>query len=207
LIISEKIICEVMTDKDQSSLDDIEKNEIFLVDTQQIDCAICLENCVHPVKLKCEHIFCFLCVKGVTTKGNNCPMCRKEISSSFIDNPNLVSQADIISEASKEINACPGSFSWFYEGRNGWWEYEERAVTELEIFYNPVADEKSEKDSNTYSRCLKPELWIAGQLYVVDFERMVQFQKDQPHRKRRIKREEKHRVSDCKGVAGLRITK
>lgn len=198
-----------MTDKDQNSLEeDIEKNKIIKLDnTQQLDCAICLENCVHPVKLKCEHIFCFLCVKGVTTKGNNCPMCRKEISSSFLDNPNIVSQADRISEANDEINACPGSFSWFYEGRNGWWEYEERAVTELETFYNPAADKESEIDSNTCSRCLKPELWIAGQLYVVDFEHMVQFQKDRPHRKRRIKREEKQSVSDCKGVAGLRITK
>ena len=196
-----------MTDKDQSSLEDNEKNEkIKLEDAQKLDCPICLENCVHPVKLKCEHIFCFLCVKGVTTKGNNCPMCRKEISSSFLDNPNIVSQVDIISE-DKINNACQVPFSWFYEGRNGWWEYEERAVTELEIFYNQAADKKNETLFNTYSKCLKPELWIAGKLYVVDFEQMVQFQKDQPHKKRRIKREEKHRVSDYKGVAGLRTTK
>ena len=28
------------------------------------DCGICLETCLHPVKLPCGHIFCYLCVKG-----------------------------------------------------------------------------------------------------------------------------------------------
>ena len=197
-----------MTDKNQSSLEDnVEIKKIKLDDVQQLECAICLENCVHPVKLKCDHIFCFLCVKGVTTKGNNCPMCRKELSSSFLVNPNLVSPVNRILQQNVEQISCSGSFTWFYEGRNGWWEYEERSVTILETSYNQVADKKNDVNPNSYSTCLKPELLIAGQIYVVDFEHMVQFQKDQPHRKRRIKREEKHRVSDCKGIAGLRIQK
>lgn len=29
-----------------------------------LDCAICLQPCVHPAKLPCSHIFCFLCLKG-----------------------------------------------------------------------------------------------------------------------------------------------
>ena len=31
-----------------------------------IECAVCLQTCVCPVQLPCKHIFCFLCVKGVT---------------------------------------------------------------------------------------------------------------------------------------------
>ena len=31
-----------------------------------IECAVCLQTCVYPVQLPCKHIFCFLCVKGVT---------------------------------------------------------------------------------------------------------------------------------------------
>uniref|UniRef100_T1GPI6 E3 ubiquitin-protein ligase n=1 Tax=Megaselia scalaris TaxID=36166 RepID=T1GPI6_MEGSC len=32
-------------------------------DSDSIECPICLQNCIHPAKLPCGHIFCFLCVK------------------------------------------------------------------------------------------------------------------------------------------------
>ena len=33
-----------------------------------MECAVCLQTCIHPVQLPCRHIFCFLCVKGVSTQ-------------------------------------------------------------------------------------------------------------------------------------------
>lgn len=30
---------------------------------EELECAVCLQKCVHPVRLPCTHIFCFLCVK------------------------------------------------------------------------------------------------------------------------------------------------
>ena len=30
----------------------------------EIECAVCLQPSIHPVRLPCNHIFCFLCVKG-----------------------------------------------------------------------------------------------------------------------------------------------
>ena len=33
-----------------------------------LECAVCLQTCIHPVQLPCRHIFCFLCVKGVSTQ-------------------------------------------------------------------------------------------------------------------------------------------
>ncbi len=44
---------------------------------------------------------------------------------------------------------------WFYEGRNGWWQYDERTSAEIESFHATSA--------NT---C---DLLIAGFLYTVDF--------------------------------------
>ena len=44
---------------------------------------------------------------------------------------------------------------------------------------------------------------IAGLLYVLDFESMVQYRQGQPHKKRNIKREIRSEVIDCKGIAGL----
>ena len=49
---------------------------------------------------------------------------------------------------------------WFYEGRNGWWQYDERTSADLEAHY--MTDAQS---------C---ELLIAGFLYTVDFTSMLQ---------------------------------
>lgn len=37
--------------------------------TATLECPICLQTCIHPARLPCGHIFCFLCVKvGVAPK-------------------------------------------------------------------------------------------------------------------------------------------
>ncbi len=41
-----------------------------------MNCPICLSLCVFPIQLKCKHIFCYLCIKGVTNHNNKCPLCR-----------------------------------------------------------------------------------------------------------------------------------
>ena len=68
---------------------------------------------LHPVELDCGHVFCFLCVKGVTLQGlhraavaaqarpnaqqpqprgsgASCPMCRAPIQPHTLLNPNLI---------------------------------------------------------------------------------------------------------------------
>ncbi len=51
-------------------------------------------------------------------------------------------------------------FRWFYEGRNGWWEYDPRTGQDLETSYT-----KKEVTS---------EMLIAGFLYIIDFQNMLQ---------------------------------
>lgn len=78
----------------------------------------------------------------------------------------------------------------FYEGRDGWWQYDESSGFEIESAYNQLLT--------------KVELLIAGQLYMVDFSRMIQYQKNSVSKRRRIKRD-----LICvpkKGVAGLKIS-
>jgi len=79
-------------------------------------------------------------------------------------------------------------YDWFYEGRNGWWQYDERASTALEEAF------KSEVRS-----C---ELLVAGFLYIIDFQNMVQYRKTNPLRCRRVKRDRAN--IDRKGIAGLK---
>lgn len=82
-----------------------------------------------------------------------------------------------------------GDFAWYYEGRNGWWQYDERTSRELEEAFS-----KGKKST---------EMLIAGFLYVADLENMVQYRRNEHGRRRKIKRD----VLDIpkKGVAGLRL--
>ena len=40
------------------------------------ECPICLDNLEKPVKLNCNHSFCYKCIIQCS---NNCPLCRTEI--------------------------------------------------------------------------------------------------------------------------------
>ena len=57
-------------EKDEGDKSDEEEEGKQLVEDESnevpIECAVCLQTCVYPVQLPCKHIFCFLCVKGVT---------------------------------------------------------------------------------------------------------------------------------------------
>ena len=93
-----------------------------------------------------------------------------------------------VDELSKaEVNA--EDYRWFYEGRNGWWQYELRTAMEIETAYNGGA-----------KHC---ELMIGAFFYVIDFDNMFQHRRDEPSRKRRIKRD--LISAPNKGVAGLKV--
>ncbi|XP_039603755.1 E3 ubiquitin-protein ligase rnf146 [Polypterus senegalus] len=148
------------------------------------ECAICLQTCVHPVRLPCRHIFCYLCVKGASWQSKRCALCRQEIPEDFLDKPTLLSPEEL-----KAAGRGNGEYAWYYEGRNGWWQYDERTSRELEDAYG-----KGKKTT---------EMLIAGFLYVADLENMVQYRRNEHGRRRKIKRD----IADIpkKGVAGLRL--
>lgn len=150
---------------------------------EELECAVCLQKCVHPVRLPCSHIFCFLCVKGVANQSKRCAMCRQEIPADFLDHPTLLSAI----EAEKE-EILPGGYQWFYEGRNGWWRYDERTNSDIEEAY-----------SNDQTASIT--LLIAGNNYDIDFANMKQCRTNCPGLSRRIKRDAM--TSTCKGTAGL----
>ncbi|XP_077495953.1 E3 ubiquitin-protein ligase rnf146-like [Amblyomma americanum] len=150
----------------------------------KLECAICLQKCIHPAKLPCGHIFCFLCVKGIANQSKRCAMCRQEIPADFTEKPELIPDPESDQETPTEE-----SYRWFYEGRNGWWQYDERTSAELE-----AACAKQER------RC---EVLIAGFLYIVDFEHMIQVRRNDISRRRRVKRD--LASVPKKGIAGIRL--
>uniref|UniRef100_A0A3Q3GM33 E3 ubiquitin-protein ligase n=1 Tax=Kryptolebias marmoratus TaxID=37003 RepID=A0A3Q3GM33_KRYMA len=156
------------------------------------ECAICLQSCVHPVCLPCSHVFCFLCVKGASWHSKRCALCRQEIPEDFLERPVLLSPEELKAAAAGLSRSRGGSgadYAWYYEGRNGWWQYDERTSRELEEAF--VKGRKS------------TEMLIAGFLYVADLEGMVQYRRNEHGRRRKMKRD----VVDIpkKGVAGLRL--
>ena len=167
---------------------------------EAIECAVCLQPSIHPVQLPCSHIFCFLCVKGVTIQSQRCPMCRREIPQSYLEHPTLLKQPESLADAKEssseskkedsEDDETEPEYRWFYQGRNGWWEYDERTAQELEHHHK-----KGDKSC---------ELLIAGFLYSIDFENMLQCRRNEPQRRRQIKRDLITNVADKKGIAGIR---
>ncbi|RZC39032.1 E3 ubiquitin-protein ligase rnf146 [Asbolus verrucosus] len=149
-----------------------------------LECAVCLQTCVHPAQLPCGHIFCFLCVKGIANQSKKCAMCRQEIPRDFIEQPNLLERPPL----TETCEGFDGGYQWFYEGRNGWWQYDERTSKELESSYK-----KGERIC---------EFLIAGFLYIVDLENMIQLRRNDPSRRRKIKRD--FATIPKKGIAGLR---
>lgn len=150
----------------------------------RLECAICLQKCIHPARLPCGHIFCFLCVKGIANQSKRCAMCRQEIPADFTEKPELIPDSE-----SEPDSPTEESYRWFYEGRNGWWQYDERTSAELEA-----------AAAKQLPRC---EVLIAGFLYIVDFEHMVQVRRNDFSRRRRVKRD--LASVPKKGIAGIRL--
>lgn len=150
------------------------------------DCPVCLQNASFPVELPCHHIFCFLCVKGAAHRDKRCALCRQDIPADFLRDPKLLCKDEI-----KEKSLCifDEGYQWFYEGRNGWWQYDERTSCELE--------KKYKKGDKVF------ELLIAGFLYVIDLENMRQFRRNDQTRRRRIRRDLRN-IPGVKGIAGLK---
>jgi hypothetical protein len=74
----------------------------------------------------------------------------------------ILSESSIIFLHSTWIEILSNNFGfrWFYEGRNGWWEYDVRTGQDLE---------QSFKQGE--ASC---EMLIAGFLYIIDFQNMFQ---------------------------------
>ena len=108
----------------------------------------------------------------------------------YLLNPELLDKLDLHSVTEKGFDDDTGEcWQWVYEGRNGWWLYDERTSLEMEKCYK--------RGDNS---C---ELLIAGFLYIIDFEHMLQYRRNDPSRRRRIKRD--LASAPKKGVAGLRM--
>lgn len=166
------------------------------------DCPICFEKFSSPVKLECNHYFCFACIRrhlDDTSIQRQCPVCRRAISATFDLANNVVnrssSQLFSISLLSTNTVTQPtrtndDSYDWYYEGRNGWWKYDANTSRIIEQSY--------QNNRQGQIKCS-----ILGHVYLIDFKKMLQVRQDDTTRIRKIKRDSSDAI--FKGIAGLRI--
>jgi E3 ubiquitin-protein ligase RNF146 len=195
-------------------------------------CGICLESHLElPVKLECNHIFCFLCAKSWFEQNpqHSCPLCRKEIQQN-------IAKLDIVNTSTNtsttSTSTQPSEWIWQYSGRRyGSWDYSPNTNKLLEEKYQAYLEFKhtgrvnisgdndedeeleiddysgdSEDDSNydiskDLSKC---KIDIGATSYIVDFEQMEQYRTNDPFRKRSVKRIQRNGTHNMsKGTAGL----
>ena len=76
-------------------------------------------------------------IQGLTrqdTARGSCSLCRQDIPVNFLDNSQVINEAlDDVDKDQSQDSAQQQEMIWFYEGRNGWWRFEERNSEELEV--------------------------------------------------------------------------
>ncbi|XP_073947210.1 E3 ubiquitin-protein ligase RNF146-A-like isoform X2 [Choristoneura fumiferana] len=110
-------------------------------------------------------------------------MCRAEIPADYLDHPVL------LEKTSQDMTEANEGYQWYYEGRNGWWKYDERSNVELETAFNAGEPECT--------------LLLAGALYRINFQSMVQMRQSDRTRRRRVQRDTP--TLPAKGIAGIKI--
>uniref|UniRef100_A0A1A9VMV6 E3 ubiquitin-protein ligase n=1 Tax=Glossina austeni TaxID=7395 RepID=A0A1A9VMV6_GLOAU len=164
-----------------------------------LECPICLQTCIHPARLPCGHIFCFLCVKGVAYKNRRCAMCRREIPGEFLNHPQLVNGIEDICST----KATEDGYQWFYEGRNGgWWAYDKRSALQIEEAYQRLLQNLRVEDQSVLFDCevITYDIQICGNIYTIDFAHWTQYPQNMPSKERKICRAKNMPI---KGVAGI----
>lgn len=122
---------------------------------------------------------------GAGFRDKRCALCRSEIPEDFLTKQSI----QISPSTEQEPDRDADRFVWFYEGYNGWWRYDERNGAEVEKAFG---DGRPSVD-----------LLLAGNVYVVNFRKMIQYRKSEPAKRRRVKRDLVK--TPVKGVAGLKI--
>ncbi|RWS03354.1 hypothetical protein B4U79_08404 [Dinothrombium tinctorium] len=154
------------------------------------ECPICMtkfgEKNRFAVKLKCEHVFCYFCVKGAFNLNSKCPYCREEISAEIVKKPKFLKSKN----KSSESDSSEGTTKWFYKGANGWWVYDEDTCELIENAFR-----------NKQQSC---HFTISGLNYVLDFKSLTQSRVDDSSRRRKVKRDVFTKSNDeIKGIGGI----
>lgn len=158
------------------------------------NCSICLDKLKFPVKLECNHYFCYVCIQQALMNTRICPICKKNVSAGFDLENNINFSYDgeeFPATTSRRIEEDDNDeICWYYEGFKGWWKYDPNISRRIEQEYM--------KNKRGCFKCN-----INNKDYTINFRLMRQIRCDDETRLRKIKRDSNDVI--CKGIAGIRI--
>ena len=195
----------------------IEKQENEDQKENMQECCVCLESMELPFQAQCGHAFCYLCIKGIalTTVDNkdndddsdeddnitkiNCPLCRREIEISAIQHSTISSL-----KIQEKLLQC--SCAWAYSGRDGWWLYDNKTNSLLELHFaryisqfSSTSEDKGDQrqkennlttelsaDSNAINPFARIKIQISNNFYIIDFAKRTQENMDNSSKRRQI---------------------
>lgn len=134
-------------------------------------CSVCQDTYKFPITLKCNHKFCFFCIKNVKETAGICPLCRATIEDDLTSVTLAQVQPSVaVAPAAATTDEYP-CVNWFYgsNDKRTWWYYDEYDSKRIEEFYSERDGDSSDDDSDkTY------EIQIGAYAYEIDFENMRQ---------------------------------
>ena len=82
-IIMRQLVLDLIHDMRNENNDRLTNDEYLKIttkNTENLECSICYENKTNNIKLiKCNHIFCELCIKKWLLNNITCPICRVKL--------------------------------------------------------------------------------------------------------------------------------
>jgi len=146
-------------------------------------CANCAYLSYHIIKLSCNHQFCLdCCHEFVKNDQPTCPKCQtpspndfRMLVNKYLSNP--------VNKLSYLYNISLGSTLWAYTGRNQKWLYSKEILEQIEAAYIEFVQSTDETLSQVEIEIIannNPEI------YVIDFNDMVQYPKNVNHKYRKI---------------------
>lgn len=188
-------------------------------------CAVCYDSLQYPLKLPCNHVFCFLCIKGAYFSNQLCPMCRAFIPQNIIQNPRVTNSTTntntVQSPNNDDDNSLVSALTqtrqtrsstrapnrrsvfWCYESHrqfSTWWKYDERTSNEIEEAY--------QAHINNLNAPSVVNIQITGSVFCIDFPAKKQYKQNYPGRNRLIRRNTDFVQKDhIIGTAGIKSIK
>jgi E3 ubiquitin-protein ligase RNF146 len=141
-------------------------------------CSICFDKFNLPIKIPCDHMFCFLCFKELCYNLHSkiCPLCRKHIPTTIINDIKF----NKFNNKFNKNQLYTSSVYWMYNTKNGnnkWWLFDSNSNKEIEKKYSEfLKDEK-----------IMCKLSICGFEFQLDYKNLVQIN-SMTHDTRSIKR-------------------
>ncbi|OWA52040.1 hypothetical protein BV898_16497 [Hypsibius exemplaris] len=211
-------LCVILPDSTPSSSSAAVSSSTPLVEDP---CCVCTDAPLHPIRLPCSHIFCFLCIKGVFLTDPKCPMCRADIPRKCIEEPKVFGESPKTQGSRKRKKPPTSSSSSSHTTTPTPVTSLQTSVTSPQTSVTSPArqvwlyeardgrwwqyDERTLAaiEDAQHKGMTDLEVVLAGRIYVLDFAGKVQMRKDNPALKRQMKKD--FVDGTVKGVAGLLV--